>query len=220
MGGLTRRDSGVKYAMDFFSRLRGWSRYVALGDSLTAGRGDFGADGRPVGWARRLADILSDRTGVACTVTNLAIDGATISRVLEQQLPHLDGTKPDLVSLTVGMNDIRGPRFSEADFTGQLDRLLDALAATGATILTCTLPDIAEVVELPPEYVEIARQRLGAASDIIRGQSARHGAVCLDTWAMRDIAASPELFTADRLHPNTSGHRRLATAFADLLLAA
>jgi lysophospholipase L1-like esterase len=35
---------------------------------------------------------------------------------------------------------------------------------------------------------------------------------------MRDSAATPELFTADRLHPNASGHRRLATAFPDLLL--
>jgi lysophospholipase L1-like esterase len=204
--------------MELFSRLRFWSRYVALGDSLTAGRGDFGADGHPVGWARRLADILSDRTGVACSVTNLAVDGATVSRVLEQQLPRLNGSRPDLVSITVGMNDIRGPRFSPADFNAELARLLDVVAATGATILTCTLPDIADVVELPPEHVEIARYRLGEASDIIREQSAQYNAVCLDTWAMRDLAASPELFTADRLHPNTSGHRRLATAFADLLL--
>jgi lysophospholipase L1-like esterase len=205
--------------MELFTRLRSWTRYVALGDSLTAGRGDPGADGRPVGWARRLADILSDRTGIACSVTNLAVDGATVSRVLDQQLPRLDGAVPDLVSVTVGMNDIRGARFSPAAFSSDLGRLLDALSATGATILTCTLPDIADVVELPTEHVEIARYRLGEASDIIRDQSARRGAVCLDTWAMRDIAERPELFTADRLHPNTSGHRRLATAFADLLLA-
>lgn len=204
--------------MELCSRLRFWSRYVALGDSLTAGRGDVAADGHPVGWARRLADILSDRTGVACSVTNLAADGATARRVLEQQLPQLNGARPDLVSITVGMNDIRGPQFSPADFNAELERLLDALAATGATVLTCTLPAIADVVELPAEQVEIARYRLGEASEIIRDQSARRGAVCLDTWAMRDLAASPELFTADRLHPNTSGHRRLATAFADLLL--
>jgi lysophospholipase L1-like esterase len=117
------------------------------------------------------------------------------------------------------MNDIRGPQFNPADFSAELGRLFDAVATTGATILTCTLPDIADVVELPAEHVEIARYRLGEASDIIRDQSARRGAVCLDTWAMRDLAASPELFTADRLHPNASGHRRLATAFADLLLA-
>jgi lysophospholipase L1-like esterase len=205
--------------MDLFSRLRSWSRYVALGDSLTAGRGDLADDGQPLGWAQRLADILTDRTGVACTLTNLAVDGATVGGVVAQQLPQLDSDRPDLVSVTVGMNDIRGPVFHPGEFSADLERLLDALAATGATLLTCTLPDIAAVVDLPAAHVDIARRRLSGASDIIRDQAARHGAICLDTWAMRDVAASPELFTADRLHPNTSGHRRLAEEFADLLLA-
>ena len=34
-----------------------WSTYVAIGDSLTAGRGDEGRDGRPIGWAQRFVDL-------------------------------------------------------------------------------------------------------------------------------------------------------------------
>ncbi len=206
--------------MDMFRRRRAWSRYVALGDSLTAGRGDFTADGRPVGWAKRLGTVLSAGTGVTCSVTNLAVDGATVANVLDRQLPLVEGFRPDLVSATVGMNDIRAIGFDPADFEAGLSKLLDALAATGATILTCTLPDVASVVDLPPEHIEIARQRLREASDIIREQAARRDAVCLDTWAMPDVATSPDLFTADRLHPNSAGHRVLAARFADLLLVA
>jgi hypothetical protein len=94
------------------------------------------------------------------------------------------------------------------------------LARTGATLLTCTLPDIADVVALPPEHVSIARFRLAQASDIIREQVAVGGAVCQDTWAMKDVASRPDLFTADRLHPNARGHRMLAAVFADLMLPA
>ena len=206
--------------MDFFTASRSWSRYVALGDSLTAGRGDVGSDGRPVGWARRLAALLTKRTGVNCALTNLAVDGATIGRVLADQLPRLQDVGPDLVSATVGMNDIRGPEFSPEDFAANVGQLFDALAQTGATVLTCTLPDIADVVPLPPEHVAVARSRLAHASDIIRGQAAIRGAVCLDTWAMKEVAARPDLFTADRLHPNASGHRMLAAVFADLLFPA
>jgi lysophospholipase L1-like esterase len=206
--------------MDFLTAPRSWSRYVALGDSLTAGRGDFGPDGRPVGWARRLAELLTGRTGVSCALTNLAVDGATVGRVLADQLPHVRDLGPDLVSATVGMNDIRSPEFSPGGFAADVGQLLDALAQTGATILTCTLPDIADVVPLPPEYVSIARRRLAQASDIIREQAAVRGAVCLDTWAMKDVASRPDLFTADRLHPNASGHRTLAAVFADLLFPA
>jgi lysophospholipase L1-like esterase len=68
--------------------------------------------------------------------------------------------------------------------------------------------------------VAIARRRLSEASDIIREQAGTHGAICLDTWEMKDVTARPELFTADRLHPNASGHRMLAAVSADLLFPA
>src|ERR1017187_9563188 len=35
-----------------------WPVYIAVGDSLTAGRADHGPDGGRIGWARRLAGLL------------------------------------------------------------------------------------------------------------------------------------------------------------------
>jgi lysophospholipase L1-like esterase len=194
-----------------------WSNYVALGDSLTAGRDDQGPGGVRIGWARRLAGILTARTEVPCALTNLAADGASVAVVLERQLPSVAQMGPDLVSVTVGMNDIRDPAFSEERFATELGRLLDGLTTTGATVLTCTLPDIAAIMSLPADLVELARQRMRRASDVIREQAARRGAVCLDAWAMPG-AADPELFGPDRIHPNASGHQLMADAFAALLL--
>jgi lysophospholipase L1-like esterase len=194
-----------------------WSNYVALGDSLTAGRDDHGPGGVRIGWARRLAGILTARTEVPCALTNLAADGASVAVVLERQLPSVAQMGPDLVSVTVGMNDIRDPAFSEERFATELGRLLDGLTTTGATVLTCTLPDIAAIMSLPADLVELARQRMRRASDVIREQAARRGAVCLDAWAMPG-AADPELFGPDRIHPNASGHQLMADAFAALLL--
>lgn len=194
-----------------------WSNYVALGDSLTAGRDDPGPGGRRIGWARRLANILTTRTAVPCTLTNLAADGAAITTVLERQLPSLTGLGPDLVSFTVGMNDIRDPAFNQERFAAGLGRLFDGLSATGATMLTCTLPDIAGNMPLPSGMALMARSRLRRASDIIREQAARRGALCLDTWAMPG-ARDPGIYGPDRIHPNASGHQLIAAAFADLLL--
>src|SRR6202042_2700184 len=104
-------------------------------------------------------------------------------------------------------------------FAAELGVLLSGLTATGATVLTCTLPDIAGIMPLPADLVEVARQRLRQASDIIRDQAAARGVVCLDAWAIPG-AADPELFGPDRIHPNASGHQLMADAFADLLLAA
>jgi lysophospholipase L1-like esterase len=194
-----------------------WSTYVALGDSLTTGRGDTGPGGRRIGWARRLAGILSERTAVPCTLTNLATDGAALAAVLGQQLPSLNGLKPDLASVTVGMNDIRAHEFDQQRFADGLGRLLDVLAATGATVLTCTIPDISGVVALPPDLVDIARERMRQASDTIREQARQRGVLCLDLWERAD-AVDPGLFGADRIHPNASGHRLMASVFADMLL--
>lgn len=200
-----------------------WPVYVALGDSLTAGRDDHGPGGARIGWARRLAGILSTRTAVPCALTNLAADGASAAAVLDRQLPALAGARPDLahpdlVSVTVGMNDIRDPAFGEERFAADVGVLLDGLTATGATVLTCTLPDIAGIMPLPAGLVEVARQRMRRASDIIREQAARRDALCLDVWAMPG-AADPGLFGPDRIHPNASGHQLMADAFAALLLA-
>jgi lysophospholipase L1-like esterase len=198
--------------------MRGLSNYVALGDSLTAGRDDHDAAGVRIGWARRLAGILSTRTGVPCALTNLAIDGAGVAAVLERQLPLAARIGPDLVSVTVGMNDIRDPGFGADRFAAEFGQLLDGLTVTGATVLTCTLPDIAGIMSLPDGLVSLARQRMRQVSDIIREQAAARGALCLDAWAM-PAAADPRLFGPDRIHLNASGHQLMAAACADLLLA-
>jgi lysophospholipase L1-like esterase len=195
----------------------GWANYVALGDSLTAGRDDHGPGGTRIGWARRLAGILTARTSVCCALTNLAFDGASTGVILEQQLPSVAALAPDLVSVTVGMNDIRDPGFAGVRFAAELGLLLDGLSGTGATVLTCTLPDIAAILPLPADLVDVAHQRIRQASDIIREQAARRGVVCLDAWAMPG-AADPGLFGPDRIHPNGTGHQLMADAFAALLL--
>jgi lysophospholipase L1-like esterase len=193
-----------------------WSTYVAVGDSLTAGTGDAGRDGLRIGWAQRLADILSVRTAVRCQLTNLAVDNATVSQVLSGQLPAAAAARPDLLSLTVGMNDIRTRSFDELSFKAGLGQLLESLAATDATILTSTLPDITAIMGLSPELAEVARERTRLASDIIREQAESYGAICLDAWAMPDLADA-DLYGPDRVHPNGRGHQLIAAAFADKL---
>jgi lysophospholipase L1-like esterase len=193
-----------------------WSTYVAIGDSLTAGRGDEGRDGRPIGWAQRLADILGVRTTVRCSLTNLAVDGATVHEVLSKQLPAVVVRKPDLVSVTVGINDIRRRDFDELSFKANLGQLFEALAATQATLLTCTLPDLSVIMSLSPDLHEVVRERMRLASDIIREQAESYGAVCLDAWSLPGVT-DPDLYAPDRLHPNSKGHQFIAAACADEL---
>jgi hypothetical protein len=69
-----------------------WPVYVALGDSLTAGRDDPGPGGGRIGWARRLAGLLTTRTSVPCTLTNLATDGAGVAACSSVSCPRWPGS--------------------------------------------------------------------------------------------------------------------------------
>jgi hypothetical protein len=70
---------------------------VALGDSIAAG---FAVGGAPYAYATTVA------TRVDHTVENLAVAGATAGDVLDDQLPAIEA-EPDLVTITVGANDIQ-----------------------------------------------------------------------------------------------------------------
>jgi len=79
------------------------TRYMALGDSLTAG---YGAIPQTNGYAYVLY-----RTGAVDTIpntlfTNAAVPGAASGDVADYQVPQAALFKPDVVTLTVGGNDL------------------------------------------------------------------------------------------------------------------
>ncbi|NDC19066.1 MAG: hypothetical protein EBZ87_02205, partial [Microbacteriaceae bacterium] len=76
--------------------------YVALGDSLSEGLGDFSFDERRVhsGWTDRFATLLAreaELQGHEFHYANLAIRGAKIADIMGHQLNRALLLKPDLV---------------------------------------------------------------------------------------------------------------------------
>jgi lysophospholipase L1-like esterase len=191
--------------------------YAALGDSLTAGQGDLDAQGRPIGWARRLCSLLTARTGQPYLFTNLAVNRATVAEVLADQLPALRGAHPDLITLSTGINDIRGA-FRKDAFAARIDRALAGATAKGATVATMTLPNIVSMLPLPTGLLSVAGELMEQANDAIRCAARAHGVLFVDAW-YSDEVADPTFWSDDRVHPNARGHQLIAEAFADLLLS-
>jgi hypothetical protein len=85
--------------------------YVAIGDSLSEGLGDFTfKNSRHYnGWTDRLAGLMAQEasdSGFEFQYANLAIRGAKLQKIIEGQLPQALYLQPDLVTVMAGSNDI------------------------------------------------------------------------------------------------------------------
>jgi lysophospholipase L1-like esterase len=175
---------------------------VALGDSITAGRGGAPALGvHPQAWVQWLAEALE------LPLTNLAVDGACAPDVLRAQVPRLRGPY-DLATLYVGANDARSTAFDAAVFEDAVGRVLAALGEAADRTLVLTVP------------LDLGRPRAGAAviaaNAILRRLAADHGAlVC----GLEDLRGARVLLP-DAVHPTSPGMVALAERAADALAAA
>lgn len=192
-------------------------RYVAIGDSSTEGLDDPAGDGTFRGWANRLAEQIAasqirqtGRSGLL--YANLGVRGKKTREIRDQQLAPALALRPDLVTLFSGTNDIVSRRFDLAAVAADLEEMMGAVAASGAVLLTFTMPDLAPVMPIARRLAP----RLEALNAAIRNAAASSSALLVD-FAEHAVASDPRLWSPDRLHANTAGHARIAAALADAL---
>jgi len=187
---------------------------VTLGDSITLGMGDPDPGGGWRGWARLLADGLTDPR-----LHNLAVLGAQARHVERDQLPAALEVKPDIASVIVGINDTLRAGFDPVRTGQSVARTVAALRASGTTVLTMRLPDPARMFGLPDGLARPLTRRMAAVNTELDRVAARYGTL---HW---DAAGDPETYdrlnwSVDRLHPNERGHRLIACRFWHALDAA
>ncbi|ALJ21069.1 GDSL-type esterase/lipase family protein [Microbacterium sp. No. 7] len=193
---------------------RRWSRFVALGDSLTEGLCDSSRmrAGEYRGWADRLAQLLAHERpdGGAFRYANLAVRSRRVRDLVTEQLPRALELRPDLVSVLIGSNDLVGPWVSPQRLAGELERAVRALRDSGADVLLVTpfLPH--RRAALP-----VARRFAAFASELRRIAS-ETGAILLDLEAQPAIG-DLDLWADDKVHLRSRGHRFLAYRAAEAL---
>ncbi len=191
-----------------------WRQFVAVGDSVTEGVGDPTPGGLR-GWADRLADALASQRD-DFIYEKLAVRGLLTREITASQLQRALELKPDLTSAIAGMNDLIRSSFDPEVFRDELSDLVGPLAATDATVLTATFPDVTRFLLIPRRYKTNLRNRLLDANQIIREVAATHDTLLVDAEDLPD-SIDPRSFSVDRLHPGPRGHLLIARAFAELL---
>ena len=152
---------------------RPWTRYVAIGDSLSEGLGDPLTGGRLRGWAVLLAEHLR-QVSPEMSFTNLAVRGYRARDAIQRELPEAIALQPDLITVFIGGNDVLlTPRLDAARFADELDQLLAPFADPSVTVVLSTLPDLAAVSPLPPP---LRGSFAGAWRPSTRSSAKRHAA--------------------------------------------
>lgn len=196
---------------------RQWTRFAALGDSITEGWCDpvIGSGEPWFGWADRLAleiDRHQRARGAArLEFANLAVRGRRVRHVVDDQIPAAIAMRADLVSVLIGGNDLSALRPDPDRLAAQLETGIAQLVRSGATVLLATAYDPG----FSP-YLRMLRGRAAVFTAHIHAIAAKHGCRVLDLWTIPGLA-DRSMWSEDRLHPSTRGHLALLAAAASAL---
>ena len=94
----------------------------------------------------------------------------------------------------------------------RLDELYQALADSGATVVTTTFPDVARILPVG-RLLSVRVQRINAA---IRTAAYRHGFGLVDLYHAPSMS-QPDTWSPDRVHGSPKGHMLFAAAAAEAL---
>ncbi len=186
-------------------------RYVAIGDSTTEGLEDPSPDGAGhLGFADRLALRLA-RENPALRYANLAVRGRKMRQIRAEQLQPALALEPDLVTVVGGLNDILRARMALPEVLEDFAAMAGAFCARGATVLGVTFPDPSRIMPA----ARLVRTRVAAFNQGLREIAAQEGMLLVDLEEHGVV--DRRLWSVDRLHANSAGHRRIAAAMTQAL---
>ncbi|MCD9140940.1 SGNH/GDSL hydrolase family protein [Streptomyces albireticuli] len=186
--------------------------YAAVGDSFTEGVGDPGPDDTFIGWADRLAVLLSDQQDEhTFRYANLAVRGRLLDQIVEEQVPRAKELGPDLVTFCAGGNDILRPGSDPDDVAERYEAAVVDLASSVGTVLLCTGFDTRGVPVL-----RHLRGKIATYTAHVRAIADRHDCPVLDLWSLRSVQ-DRRAWSDDRLHLSPDGHTRVALRAAQVL---
>jgi len=158
---------------------------LVLGDSLSA---EYGIP-RGAGWVHILEEqLIKDKN--PWTVFNASISGETSSGGLTRLPNLLKQKKPGIVVIELGANDaLRGLAINQTETN--LRKMIQMSKQSGAKVLLCG-------IQIPTNYGQTYTMQFKQ----LYPQLANQEQVELLPFLLEGVATKPELFQADRLHPN------------------
>lgn len=192
-------------------------RFTVLGDSTAAG---LGAGSPAHAYASVLSERLAER-GRRVELTAFGVSGARVHDVLAEQMPLAIASKPDLVFVGIGANDVTHVT-PLAKVEKDMGAALDLLAETGAVLVVAGPPDMRAAAWLEPLRSLAGWRGRQVAAAIERAAEERGVPVVrLAEKAAPYFASNPEdAYATDMFHPGPGGYRAWADAIFPVLVTA
>ena len=171
--------------MSFYSWAQTSPVILVLGDSLSA---EYGL-ARGTGWVHLLEQQL-EKDKSSWTVFNASISGETSSGGMSRLPSLLTQKQPGIVMIELGANDaLRGLPIAQTETN--LRRMIQLSKKSGARVLLFG-------IQIPTNY----GQSYTTQFKKLYQQLANEEQIELLPFFLEGVATKPELFQADRLHPN------------------
>lgn len=162
---------------------------VVLGDSLSA---EYGLE-RGRGWVNLLQQKLATEK-IPASIVNASISGETTSGGRSRLQTLLAKHKPDVVIIELGANDaLRGLSLSATQ--DNLQAMIRSAKDARASVLIVGM-------QIPPNYGGDYTRQFSALFPKV----AKDSGSALVPFMLKNVAEKPELFQADRIHPNETAH--------------
>jgi lysophospholipase L1-like esterase len=193
-----------------------FTSYVAIGDSLSEGLGDFGFEARRenCGWTDRLAAMLSleaNRHSVQFRYANLALRGSKLSRIMTDQLEAALRLQPDLVTIMAGSNDMFA---SEAKLPA-----LEETFRSGLQLLIAAGCQVVVANTISPRHLRVFSRMAPRAERLTRMLERVAAEFDIKVIDVHGIESFAELcyWAEDMVHFSGHGHIKVANRAAEVL---
>jgi len=183
--------------------------YVALGDSTVEG---VGASSRTLNYVSLLHERLR-AVSPGARVANLGVGGATSADVLLRQLDRAIEQRPNLITLSIGPNDITRA-VPVARYEENLDVIFSRLRSeTAAQIVVNLIPDLAVTPRFAHgPHAEAVGGQTVLFNEALARKAGERGVELVDLYlpSREEVPRQAALVWRDGYHPSDAGYARWA----------
>lgn len=185
-------------------------KYLAAGDSTAQGTGASIMENT---YPFKIAEFLANKNSVE--YKNIGVSGARIEDVIAKQLPQIIKYQPDIITISIGGNDIDRLASKEYVLWGFNQIIAELSTKTSAKIYLANLPNFNGAELLPRPYIWLIEKRSGPINQAL---------VSLETERVKianvhdffgnetDIAST---YSNDQFHPSDIGYKLWTKAFLE-----